>query len=357
VAISRPCYCSRDALKRAADFKESARNNAQLDRAIEAGSDTIDGGALGGNRGAGLLKRRFYPETAVKTFDWPDPQGSRPHRLWLRQHEVASVSQLIAGGVEIPASDYFLRPDNPPHDLIEIDLSSSAAFSSGDTHQRAVSVAGEWNFPTTTAAAGTLAEALDASETGVDVSDSAAIGVGDLIVAGSERMLVTGKSMLTTGQTLQADLTANNAAKTVAVTTGSAYTVDEIVLLDSERMLVVDIAGNNLTVERAFDGTVLATHSGSTIYAPRTLTVVRGATGSTAATHDSGDAVSRIVYPPLVRDLALALALNEVLQEGSGYARTAGSGESEREVGGRGLAVLIKQAKQANGRKARKAAV
>jgi hypothetical protein len=48
-------------------------------------------------------------------------------------------------------------------------------------------------------------------------------------------------------------------------------------------MLIDDIAGNTLIVKRGWDGTVLAAHTtGATIYAPRTLTVTRGALGTTA---------------------------------------------------------------------------
>ncbi|WP_084965262.1 hypothetical protein [Thermoactinospora rubra] len=358
MAVTRVCYCTREDVQRALDVKETARTHRQIDRAIESASDAIDGGR-GANRGAGILKRRFYPEVATKTFDWPNSQRARPWRLWLDQHELISISTLTAGGTTIPASDYFLYPgDGPPYNRLEIDLDSSAAFSSGDTHQRAISIAGTWNYGDDTAPAGTLAAAVSTTTaTTINVSDSSAVGVGDLIKVDSERMLVTGKSMLTTGQTLQVDLAASNTAVTVVVTNGSAFNVDEVILLDSERMLIVDIAGNSLTVRRAWDGSNLATHSGSTIYALRTLTVTRSAYGTTAATHSNAAAVSRQVYPPLVRDLAVGLALIELLGEQAGYARTAGSGENQREVTGRGLAQLRADAVAAFGRKARVRAV
>jgi hypothetical protein len=115
---------------------------------------------------------------------------------------------------------------------------------------------------------------------------------------------------------------------TIAVTTGTSYTVGEILLLDSERMLIVDIAGNNLTVKRAWDGTVLAAHTGSTIYAPRRLTVTRGAVGTTAATHSNGAAITRHVVPGLIKELCVAEALNTLLQETGGYSRVIGTGNA-----------------------------
>lgn len=362
MTITRPCYCTREAVKRALDIKQTARSDGQVDRAIESSSDIVDGGAVGGNRGAGLMKRRFYPEVDTRYFDWPDRQGSRPWRLWLNQHELISVTSITAGGVAIAASDYFLRPDDgPPFTHVEIDLSSSAAYGSGDTHQRAVAIAGVYGFTADTATAGALAEGLDASETGVDVTDSSVVGVGDVAIVDSERMLVTGKSMLDTGVNIDAGDSLTAAANDVSITmstTTNAPVVDEVILIDSERMLVVDVAGGVLTVKRAWDGSTLAAHSANAdIYAPRTLTVTRGALGTTAATHTTSTAVSRHLNPSLVRDFALALSLNQLLQEGSGYARVAGSGDNQREFTGRGIKAIEADAWAAYGRKARKKAV
>ena len=348
-------YCQREHVKQALDVQETARSNAEIDRAIESASRMIDGSVPG----AGFLKRRFYPETRTMTFDWPNYQYARPWRLWLDANELVSVTAFTSGGTTIAAADYFLRPDSgPPYTHIEIDLDSSAAFSAGDTHQRSISITGVYGFNTDDTAAGTIAEALDASETGVDVADSSVIGVGSIIKVDSERMLVTGKTMLTTGQTLGGNLTALNNNVTVAVTTGSAYTVDEVILIDSERMLITDIAGNNLTVKRPWDGTVLAAHTaGATIYAPRTLTVTRGALGTTAATHSTSAAITRHVVPGLVAELCLAEALNTLMQRRSGWARTVGSGDNQREASGRGLREIKADAYTAYARKARSRAV
>lgn len=367
MTISRPTYCTREAVKRALDYKDTARSDGQVDRAIEAASDSIDGGTA---RIGGLLHRRFYPWTGTRYFDWPNDQYARSWRLWLDQHEVISVTSLTTAGTALTSGQYFLRPDDgPPFGRVEINLASSAAFDSGDTHQRSIAITGVFGYSADEATAGVLAEALDATETGVDTSDSSLVGVGDVIRVDSERMLVTGRGMLDTGQNLGADLAASVAATTVQVATGSAYAVDEVVLIDGERMLVVDIAGNNLTVKRAWDGTVLAAHTtGADIYAPRTLTVTRGALGTTAATHSSSAAIARHVVPGLVRDLAVAEALGQLLGESSGYARRSGttstsgststsSTRSDRNDIGVGIDSLRDRAYTAYGRKARVRAV
>lgn len=335
----------------APDVKFTARMTAQVDRAIEGASRFIDGE----KPGDGFLHRRFYPEVATRYWDFPGDQSARPWRLWLDANELASLTSLASGGVTIPAANVNLEPSwGPPYNRLEIKLSTSSAFGGGATTQRDIAITGTWaGCPLTTAPAGALAEALDATETGVDITDASLIGVGDLVYADSELMQVTGRTMLTTGQTVQTPLTTSKANDTLVVTDGTAYHAGEVLLLDSERMLVQDIAGNTLTVERAWDGTTLATHTGSTIYASRTLTVVRGVLGTTAATHSLSGALTRHVVPGPVRTLAAAEAINILLQEEAGYARSVGSGENVRNASGAGLADLRDQVYTSHGRKAR----
>jgi len=163
--------------------------------------------------------------------------------------------------------------------------------------------------------------------------------------------------MVTTGQVCSA-MTAN--ANNVAITGIGAGTVNvgETILIDSERMLVTDVAGTTVTVQRAYDGTVLAVHNVSTtIYAPRTLTVQRGQLGTTAASHTQAVAVERFFFPGPIRELAIAESLNTLLQSRSGYARVVGSGDNQREAYGRGLTDLRTQVKNQYGKRSRKMAV
>lgn len=322
-------YTTRETVKSALDIKETARSDAQVDRAIEAASRAIDGG----NQVGGLLKRRFYPQNDTRYFDWPNMQTARPWRLWLDQHEIISVTSITSAGTTISSADYFLRPDyGPPYTHVELDLDSTATFGGGPTHQRDIVITGVFGSSNTEVTAGALAEALDGSETGVDVTDSSLIGVGDLIRVDNERMLVTGKTMLDTGVNIDAgdSLTASNADVSITLSGSSGAPVaGEIILIDAERMLVVDVAGLVLTVRRAWDGSVLATHAANAdIYAPRTLTVTRGAVGTTAATHSTSAAIVRNQPPGLVTSLCVAEALNLLGHEGAGYAYTAGSGKS-----------------------------
>jgi hypothetical protein len=347
-----PVYATREDVMRALDVKQSARNAAQVDRALQSASRSIDG----------LCHRRFYPEIATRSFPYPGPQSATSWRLWLNANELISVTTLTSGGTTIAASDYFLEPNEygPPYNRLEIDLDSSAAFGGGDTHQRDITITGLWGYRDDETTVGALAEALDASETAVDVNAaaSALVGVGSVLRVDTERMLVTSRTMADTGQNVGgAGLTAQQNSVTLTVSDGTAFAVDEILLVDSERLLVVDIAGNNLTVQRAWDGTVLAAHAaGADIYAARTLTVTRGALGTTAATHADASTVVRWDPPGLIRDLTIAEVLTRLTNEQAGYARTrkqGDGGDTERAKATFDLPGLREQVYATHGRKGR----
>lgn len=344
-------YCTREDVARAADIKVSAYMNADIDSAIESASRAIDGG----NQIGGLLRRRFYPEIATRYFDWPDRQGSRTWRLWLNQHELISVTSITTdnGDTTLSASQYILRPDyGPPFARVEIDLSSTGSWSAGDTHQKAIAITGTFGYSNDSEPAGTVSEDLDSSETGVDVSNSYLIGVGSIIKIDDERMIVTDKAWLDTGLTISGALDADDSVVSITLSdTTNAPVAGEKIMIDSEIMDVLAVAGTAVTARRATDGSVLASHSsGASILCPRTLTVSRGALGTSGAAHTSSTAITRHAVPGLVRELCIAYALNNIEQRNAAYARESGSGENAREFTGRGIRSLERDCKRAYGR-------
>lgn len=332
-------YCTREDIIASQKEFTSELDNDLIDRAIESSSRAIENS---------LLHRKFYPEIDTRYFPWPDPQLGTTYRLELEEDEVVSVSSLVAHGTNISSSDYFLEPvnDGPPFDHLELDLSDDSDFGSGDTHQRAIEITGTFGYDDETTPAGSLDGAIDDSVTSLNVTNSAAIGVGQLINIDDEKMRVTEKSLLDTTQNLQDAITAAKNDVIVSVTDGSAFNVGEVITLDAEKMLITSIATNNLIVRRAYLGSVLASHTGSDVYALRTLTVERGVLGTTAASHTDTTSITKQMFPGLIRDLAIAETINRLQQESSSYARTIGSGENVREVGGKGLMEIRKMAKK-----------
>jgi len=353
--MTTPWYATREEIKAELDVKETARSNARIDRALTDATEAVEG----------MCHRRFYPQVDTRKFDWPPRSGATPWILRLNDNELISVTTLTSGGTTITAGDYLLRRADdkaePPYTRVEINLGSDASFGGGSTYQQDIVITGLFGYRNDETTAGTIIEALDSSETGIDVdaAASAAVGVGSLLRIDSERVIITGRTQLDTGQTLGgAGLTNQNSAVTATVQSGAAFAAGEAILIDGERMLVEDITGNTLVVKRAWDGSTIAAHSlGATIYAPRTLTVQRGALGTTAAAHNSGAAVLRWDPPGSVRQLCIAEALVDLLQGRAGYARTAGSGDNERETSGRGLKDLRDRVYTSHGRKARHRAV
>lgn len=334
--LSHATYCTREDVLSTLQQLQQPRAYSQIDRAIETATANIDN----------YCNRTFLPVVATRLFPWPDRNSSaRSWRLWLDSNELISATAVTSGG--LPITSYFLEPQRygPPYTRLEIDLGSSQGFSSGASEQRAISITGLWGYADTTQAAGALSGAIvSTSAAALTVTDGSLVGVGDLLLIDAERMVITGRTQASTGQTLQTPLTASSAGTVVAVTTGSAFHIGEVITLDAEAMAVNDITGNTLLVERAVNSTVLAPHTGSTIFSPRTLSVIRGANGTTAATHLDAAAVRRSTTPAPIHSLAVAESLVEVQQGLAGYARTAGSGDNERSIGsGPGLSDLRNQ--------------
>ena len=81
--MQQPWYATREQVKRALDIAETARNNAQVDRAIAAASRSIEA----------QMHRRFYPWDGTRYFGFrPWNDGTSSWRLWLAEDDLVSVS-------------------------------------------------------------------------------------------------------------------------------------------------------------------------------------------------------------------------------------------------------------------------
>ena len=348
MAVYLPAYCTREDVKTAADILSTADYNVHIDSAIQSAADEVNG----------LCKRRFYNVIETHYWDWPSYQYAYPWRIWFDEAELADVTALVpvvtTGGQSIPGSAIFWGNPrySPPYTYMELDRSQSYAFGVGSTPQRDVSVTGNYGYWTQSRPAGALAAAVSSTTAAtVTVTNSAATGVGDTITVDSESMLVSDKAYSDTGQAQQGsgcstDLASDNVLE---VATGADYFPGELLQLDAEIMLAVSVTGNLITVVRAYDGSVLATHSGAEVYAGRLLTVLRGSFGTTAATHLDAAPISALLVPAEVRELAIAESLNLVAQKTSAWARTLG--ENTSAVPGAGLPDLRDKCYTRHGRK------
>lgn len=376
--ITRPAYCNRDDVKRALDLEITAIDDARIDRALMSVAETVDG----------HLHRYFFPLDATCYLDWPNFQYAYPWRFWFDQpgyHDLWVLTQLQSpSGTTIPLNQVLLEPvnrkQNWPFTRMELDRSTSAAWGGAQTPQHSIWATGTWGWYNPQPA-GTITASVTSSSAAIALSDGSQADAGDLLVldpgtavapfpssagtAGAlgaltgERVIVTGKSTAATGLTQSgAGCSTALASDNALSTTGSgSLNVGEVLLLDQEQMLITNITGGVATVKRAWNGTVLAAHSSATVYAYRTLSVLRGQLGTAAASHSSAAAVSKHYPPALIRDLSIAECLNRVMQETSAYARTVGSGEGSHPATGAGLADLWDEAETVFARRARVRAI
>lgn len=359
MAITEAVYCTREEVLDAMDPRTSTLRIASVDSAILGATRNVNG----------LCHRQFYPEIKTMSFDWPNFQRAYPWRLWLEREELAdttvNVPVVTSGGNVIPAANCLWGPwddEAPPFTFLELDRSSSASFGQGSTPQKDILIAGTYGFWTKTESRGTLVGTINSAVTSLVCSDGGLItglGVGDILVVDSERMICSGKGTVTSSQTLLSGCTTVSVADVMlGVTTGSSFNVGEQILVGAERMYIDDIAGNVLIVKRSWGGTNLTTHTvGDTIYVYRTLTVQRASLGTTAASHNSAVTINRCLFPGSVRELAVAESINNYQQKTSGYARTIGGGDNVRMATGGGLDDIRDRVYDEFGRKVRTATI
>ena len=332
-------YTTREAVKTALDEMETARSNDAIDEAIESGARDVDGFCLQPVDG-------MAPLLATKRFDFPSRAQRSSNRVRFNGPQLISATLVTSAGgtVTISPSDYILEPPNePPYTSIATDLSVSATFDSGATYQNAIAITGLWGWDNVTRSVGSLSSTLAAS-TSATASlawTTARFGVGTVLVIDSERMVITSRSFVDSTQNLGADLAADMTATAVSVSDGTGFAVEEIINVGTERMRVVDIIGNTLTVLRAWDGSQLAAHTtGADVYALTGVELERAVLGTTLAAHSSAAPVSAWRPHGLLAELNRAYAINTLLQGRAGYARVAGTGEFAREFTGRGIAAI-----------------
>jgi hypothetical protein len=313
------------------------------------------------------MHRRFYPELRTTKYDYPNFDYSPTWRLWLGDNELITKTDLVvkSGAVTLDNDDILLRrgdnKDEPPYTFLELLQNSSASFGQGDIWQQDITVTGLHGYRNDSEIGGELAAGINSSVTTVDINPvdgRMSVETGSLLLVGSERMITTHRRSLDTTEDITANIDDFANVTTIPVTDGTVFAINEVILINSERMQIIDIAGNNLIVERQYDGTVLEAHtSGDAVYAQRRFTVERGVLGTTAATHSSGDDVSVFLYPGLIEELATAEAIVMLEQATGAYAATRGSGDSARDATGNGLPDLRNRAWEAHARKARVSAI
>lgn len=376
--IYRPGYSNRYEVMRALDFPPDVDVTAAVDRANMDAAEAIDG----------AMARVFFPSDDTRWFDWPPQSGTGggqyadPWRLWLDDNDLVALSALVSGGVSLPLSQVFANPQENPRKFrpyyteIELDRAYDVQFgNNSQTPQKVIGMTGTWGYGADADPAGSLASAVADGDSTVTVTDGSQAGPGDLVVLGygrgdapgpsadgnhagdiqpylGERALVTDVTAIETGlvQSGSGVTTAEDNDQALTWTGTGQLAPGEVITLDSEDMLVLKVAGETATVRRAYAGSTLAAHSGADVYALRQWSVLRAQLGTTAGSYEAAAAVCRHRVPSLVRGLSIAVAENQLLQEGSGYAREVGADGDKRPAPGSGLPGKWALARRRHGR-------
>jgi hypothetical protein len=322
--MTAPAYATIEQVAAALDVNPSGHDTSRLRRLVHSASRTIDR----------RMHRWFYPLTA--TYTWrsvPTTGGSggsfflerAAGGFWLNR-DLLSLTSATSDGSTVDTSTITYRPNEAPY---------SWAYIVGSD----IDITGVWGYSQDNEPAGALDGAMsDTTGTSLTVTDSSLVGIGDLLIIDTERLVVTDRTQYDTTANITADLTAAKNDNSVTVNDGTLVNTGETIRAGTEDMLITGIATNTLTVIRAVNGSTLAAHSQPVdVYAPRTLTVERGAAGSTAATHLDAATITRNRPPEPINTLCIAEAMVKLSQETSSYGRTIGSGEGTQEMRGLGL--------------------
>lgn len=338
-------YATLEEVKSALDVAATSRSDAQILRAIESASRKVE---------RDLHRPTIAPTLDTRYFAYP---GGR-NRLRLEEDTLISTSLITTDGVTVaPTTGYLLGPANRngrPYSYVDVQEGTTWAYASDDWGRRSVVITGLFGYSDDSVDVGATSGTFAIDDTLVNLV-SPLVGVGSVLRVNDERVITTARNMTDTGLTLDANLLANNSDSLLHADGATLY-VGEVLLVGSEQLLVTDAAGSDFVVKRAWSGTTLAAHTaGDAIYSNRAFTVERGALGTVPAVHADGSVWSVWVVPGPVKTQTIAEVLNQFEQETSAYARTVGSGESARNATGQGIEAVRYDTFSVMGRKGRQA--
>lgn|GEM_PF-1838316 len=238
-------------------------------------------------------------------------------------------------GVTVSQADVVLRStaqNNRPfwHDgpFLRIDPASGVSLSWSEA-VNGVEVPGVWGLYERSEATGATA----ASEQGVSVetlsvADGSLLSPGMVLQLGEEWQFVRGYGAVSASLTTLASAL-DASSEVVALASGSAVKVGEVLKVEFEQMKVLDIQTNSAFVIRGWNKTKKVAHnSGAAVGAFRSFAVTRAVNGSEAATHATATAISRMVVPSDINYLCRQIATLMMKKSQGGYAGRLGNAES-----------------------------
>lgn len=266
----------------------------------------------------------FIPIADTKYFDGDGSQE-------LIVPALLSATTILVDDDELESGDYILYPQNKlwangPYMRIKVHPDSDTVYYF-PAIARVASILGTWGLWEKSQSTGATVASQTDSATTLVVDDASVVSPGAVLLIESEQELVTAvgsptDSTADTNEELDAE------EDQVTVTDGTKVKIGEVIRIEFEQMLVRDISGNDLLVERGWNRTARVVHlTAMDVYVYRTFAVERGVNGTTAAAHTS-KAVSRFVAPSDVFYLCKQMAALMLKKADSGFAGKVGSVET-----------------------------
>lgn len=308
-------YCTADELVRDMATQEGIRSVGLSDRIKEASK------AIQGKFGS------FIPIQETRTFTAEydmDVDKSLPISALLE------VQSIKVNGYAI--TDYCLQPIqrhwlNGPYSMVQRDL----GFSKGDE----IEITGLWGLYNETEEIDlSVSQATDSEKT-VVVTNGGLISLGMVLLIDSEQeYVISGNGSKRSPSPTKATSLLNGAITDIAseqillVDNGSEFFEGEVLRINSEDILIDRVSGNELTVQRGWNESLIKSHlDDAEIYVYRTFGVVRAVNGTIAAAHTSS-AVKRYLVPDDLNWLCRQIAGLMMMKAASGFQGRVGSSET-----------------------------
>lgn len=266
---------------------------------------------------------QFVPVTASKSYDNPGGDAHNGFEFML-DPLLAVVSITDKNGNAISSDDYELYPLNRAWE--------NGPYLRLKTYYDEITINGRWGLYEEWLANGLSGTLAAASTTSLVVTNGGRLWPGKVVKLEDEQILVaagcggenspdpTTATSVTTGY-------ATEATDIIPVTSGAEFYFDEVIRIGDEDMLILRKDGNELIVRRGWNGTLRDEHSlSSAIKVYRTVTIERGANGTTAAAHSS----AAMYEAQIPADLAyLATQISSLMRGKAATGFTGRAGNSE----------------------------
>jgi hypothetical protein len=269
---------------------------------------------------------KFLPEIATRAL-----RGEGMETLYVGEPLLRITSISHNGTALTTGVDFSLEPQerwwgNGPYSRLVSDPDSSNLGTWLDI-AGAVSLAGWFGLYDESRLLTTIAGQLVGDST-IVVANGSILSPGMLLTIESEFEEVTGLGTATT-TTATLNGAIDNMQEEITLSNGALVNIGESIKVNFERMLVLDIEGNDVQVARGYARTKKASHlTGQTVYAHRTYTVARGANGSTAAAHGAVS-VYRQAVPDDINYLCRQIAGLEWKKAQTGFSGKQGTADGE----------------------------